>query len=315
MAKSKIRGFRQASVKETRELSKLPWVRDEALSDRMFEARILPDGRVLLFVADGEKAALYPSRESLEKLVKEANAEAAKGPFDPAKELLPPLDDFLRDVEAHALALGKVLRIPDDVLDRTVESIDLVDKAIARMRTAKRMTPEVFTPLVAYVGEVMRLVCDGRWGKLPSTKKKQRAVYEPAEWAAYLAAQAPILQAARAAAEQAYSDAKARHASEHRACMEREAARDEASQAIAGLPAPKPLRYEEYEQHVDAAADEPVIWAHDQGLVQPVPAIVKTLVERSTYGSLRSAVQGRVMRYVIAKREAAASGGAGATPV
>jgi hypothetical protein len=83
---------------------------------------------------------------------------------------------------------------------------------------------------------------------------------------------------------------------------------------IASLPAPKPLRYEEYEVRIDAAADEPVIWAHDRGLVQPVPAVVKTLVERSTYGSLRGAVQGPLMRYLIAKREAAASGGAGAAP-
>jgi hypothetical protein len=61
MAKSKIVGFRQASVKEVRELSTLPWVRDDALSTRAFEARVLPDGRVLLFVCDGERAPLYRS--------------------------------------------------------------------------------------------------------------------------------------------------------------------------------------------------------------------------------------------------------------
>ena len=92
---------------------------------------------------------------------------------DPAKELLPPLDDFLRDVDKLASSLGKVLHIPEGALDRSVESLDAVHKAVGRVRIAKRMTPEVFTPLTAYLGEVMRLVCDGRWGRLPAAIKKR----------------------------------------------------------------------------------------------------------------------------------------------
>jgi hypothetical protein len=164
MASRKIPGFRTASVKEARELSKLPWVRDEALSSRGSEARVLPDGRVFLFVADDCPAALYPSRESLAEVCR-AGEEMAKGPaVDLTQTLLPPIADFLRDVEAHAKSVGQVLRIPDEALDFTEASLDAIDAALERIRpAAKRMTPEIVTPVIAYVGEVMRRVSGGHW--------------------------------------------------------------------------------------------------------------------------------------------------------
>ncbi len=173
MAARRVAGVRQLSKKETRELLKLPWVRDEALSDRVLEARVLPDGRVLLclsglgYLGDDDKGTLYPSREALAELQRRGAEEVAKGPADLTRTLLPPIDDFLRDVEAHAKSLGERIRIPDEVLDRTPASLDAVDAALKRIPKAKRMTPEVVTPLVAYVGFVMLGGCDGRWTKTP----------------------------------------------------------------------------------------------------------------------------------------------------
>jgi hypothetical protein len=159
---------RTVSVKEVRELSKLSWVRDEALSDRMSDARVLPDGRVLLFYADGAKGTLFPSRDALAEARREGEELVAKGGrVDPTPKLLPAIDDFLREVEAHAQNFGKVIGLPDGTLDRSVDSLDVAYKAVLRLRRAKRTTPEVFTPLTAYVGEVMRLVCDGQWTRSP----------------------------------------------------------------------------------------------------------------------------------------------------
>ncbi len=131
MASGRIPGLRQVSAKEARELSKLAWVHDEALSTRACEARVLPDGRVLMYLADGERANLFPSRASAQEAHQrylEARREAAehsrRGAVDPSLTLLPPIDDFLRDVEAHAKSLGPRLQIPDDVLDGTPESLD-----------------------------------------------------------------------------------------------------------------------------------------------------------------------------------------------
>jgi hypothetical protein len=152
-------------MKETRELSQLAWVPDEALSTRGSEARVLPDGRVLLILRGHGSGTLYPSREPLAKMQREIAQEIARGPVDPCLTLLPPIDDFLRDVEAHAKSLGPRLRIPDDVLDGTPESLDAVDKALKRIPWAKRQVPDLVTPLVAYLGEVMRRGSDGRWSK------------------------------------------------------------------------------------------------------------------------------------------------------
>jgi hypothetical protein len=231
------------------------------------------------------------------------------GAFDPAKELLPPLDEFLRDVEKHAKGLGKVLRIPDEALDRSVESLDLVDKAVGHVRIAKRMTPEVFTPLTAYLGEVMRLVCDGRWGRLPAAIKKRRPVYDPAEYATWAAAENAALRAAGAVAHKAMTEALARPGDRaaQRAFDKAQQALDSAS-APSTTPLPTLLRWEEYEEPIDGHEYEPVIWAHDRVPVHPVAFLVRTLMERSTYGTLRTAVDGGLARYLIKKREAAATG-------
>ncbi len=164
--------MRQASPKEVRELLKLAWVRDEELSDWKTDARLLPDGRVLLYIGEGERGALYPSRELLaevkregEKMMAQFQEKQAKGLLNPVTELLPPIDDFLRDVEALASSLGPRLRIPAEVLDGTPESLDAVDKALKRIPWAKRQVPDLVTPLVAYLGEVMRKGSGGRWSK------------------------------------------------------------------------------------------------------------------------------------------------------
>ncbi len=91
-----------------------------------------------------------------------------KGPVDVARTLLPPIDDFLRDVEALASSLGPRLRIPDELLDGTPESLDAVDEALKRIPWAKRQVPDLVTPLVAYLGEVMRRGSGGRWSKSQS---------------------------------------------------------------------------------------------------------------------------------------------------
>jgi hypothetical protein len=169
MAAGKMPGVRQASAKEVRELLKLAWVRDEPLSAaiRGTDARLLPDGRVLLYSGEGERGTVYPSRAALEEMQRRCLEDLAKGPVDLTRALLPPIDDFLRDVEAHAKSLGERIRVPDEALDRTPASLDAIDAALRRIPKAKRETSEIVTPLVAYVGFVMLRGCDGRWTKAP----------------------------------------------------------------------------------------------------------------------------------------------------
>jgi hypothetical protein len=179
MAEGKIPGVRNLSKKEARELLKLPWVVDEALSDPTYETRVLSDGRVLHVLRADGSVQFYPSREALEEMNRrcaETRREAAKGPINPMRTLLPPVADFLRDVEAHAKSLGPRLGIPDDVLDFTPASLDAVDKAQKKIPWAKRQVPDLVTPLTAYVGEVLRKGSGGRWTGSPRPGKTEPVV-------------------------------------------------------------------------------------------------------------------------------------------
>jgi hypothetical protein len=127
------------------------------------DARLLDDGRVLLVYEDG-RGVLYPSYAALDEMLSEVEALAAKGPVDLIRELLPPADEFIRDIDTHAANLAARLRLPKEALDGTVESLHAVDKGIRRVKADNRMTPEIVTPLVAYIGEILRRACDdGRW--------------------------------------------------------------------------------------------------------------------------------------------------------
>jgi hypothetical protein len=267
MASGKIPGVRTISHKQVLELSKLPWTRDEELSTGGFEARLLPDGRVLMVLPLGGSGTLYPSREPLAKMLREMAESSANGPVDHARILLPPIDDFLRDVEAHAKSLGPRLRIPDEVLDGTPESLDAVDKALKRIPWAKRQVPDLVTPLVAYLGEVIRKGTGGQWIK-PSTttRKRQVPVYDPAELAAW--------QEAGAVGQRAFTAAQEKLGGGSSPAMFE--AYEKAVEAT-GVPEPKPIRFDVIEEFISSPKEvriyDPVeLMAHDAAKrrVQPI---------------------------------------------
>ena len=282
-------GVRQASPREVRELLKLAWVRDEELSDRKTDARLLPDGRVLLFWGEGEKGTLYPSREALAEVNRECAEMMAKPPVDPCLTLLPPIDDFLRDVEAHAKSLGPRLRIPDDVLDGTPESLDAVDEALKRIPWAKRQVPDLVTPLVAYLGEVMRKGCRGWWTKAPTTQKRRVAVFDPAEMAAWSPAYHAAALASNEAAERAGVEARARRASKSDVASAINAARSAAYDEI-NRTKPEPIRIDVIQEPIRGNENEPMIAASGGRLFQPFASVFIPMIEPSKRVPLRSSV-------------------------
>jgi hypothetical protein len=290
MAKGKIPGFRQASVKEARELSKLPWVRDDALS-HMPEARLLPDGRVLLWVADGERGPLYPSRAAAEEMNRqlvEMERETAKqaagvSPRVGPQTLLPPIDDFLRDVEAHAKSLGARIKVAGEALDGSVASLAAVDKALKRIPRAERPVADLVTPLVAYVGEVMRKASGGRW--LKTSHKHQVARCDPDELLAQWAAKRKLQPIAIAAGDKAKAEAKARGAS----AEDVEAAYFSALRAIQEqVPGLKSYRIEDREDH------KPVVVASNGQSFDPFGDVFIWMVEPSKRNSPRATVEARL---------------------
>jgi hypothetical protein len=198
--KKKANEWGMQRVSGLREYLKLPV--DHELSKGMGgEVRILPDGRVLYTLGAIRGGTTWPSREVFTEYRRRQDEEAAKGPVD-STTLLPPIDDFLRDVEAHAKSLGPRLEIPDEALDHTVASLGAVDKALKRIPLAERPVPDLVTPLVAYVGEVLRRASGGRWINPPPTYKVRTPVFDPAELAAWREAEAVGQRAFTAAQQQ-----------------------------------------------------------------------------------------------------------------
>jgi hypothetical protein len=243
---------------------------------------VLPDGRVLLFVGEGERAPLYPSRESLAEMQRQCEA-MPKGPVDPTLTLLPPIDDFLRDVEAHAKSLGPRLHILDDALDGSVASLDAVDKALKRIPLAERPVADLVTPLVAYVGEVLRRASGGRWIKRPPTYTVRTPVFDPAELAAWREAEA-VGQRTFTAVQQ-----QGRGGSSPEAF---EAARK--AREATGVREPKPIRYDMAEQTRTDGLNEPLITASNGQSFHPFADVFLPMVEPNKRPPLRATVETRL---------------------
>jgi hypothetical protein len=295
MANGKIPGVRNVSKKEASELLKLPWTHDEALSTDTWEARILADGCVLLYwpvLADG---TLCPSREAAKEMKRgydetkrEAIEQFRTGFPDPCLTLLPPVDDFIRDVEVHAKSLGPRLRIPADVLDYTPSSLDAVDKALKRIPWAKRQVPDLVTPLVAYLGEVIRRGCGGQWTKIPATtREREVSVYDPVELAAYDATRQRVSQAAVAAAQKAADEARARRASAAEVSRALQAAHGAVYQEIWTLGL-KPIGTDVIKETINDHENEPMIAASRGRLFQPFASVFIPMIEPSKRVPLRS---------------------------
>jgi hypothetical protein len=248
--------------------------------------RILPDGRVLYKLGAIRGGTTWPSREVFTEYQRRQDEEAAKARSapHPAVALLPPIDDFLRDVEAHARSLGPRLRIPRELLDGSVASLGVVDKALKRIPRAERPVADLVTPLVAYVGEVLRRASGGRWIKVPPTYTGREPVYDPAELAAWQAALA-VHQRAFTAAQQ-----KGRGGSSPEMW---EAAR-KAMEATGVTQPPKPIRFEVKEYPSTGAMNEPLIMASNGQSFNPFSDLFTWMVEPSKRPPPRATVETRL---------------------
>jgi hypothetical protein len=258
---------------------------DPELSKPGEEVRVLPDGRVLWKNTGLRGVREWPSREAYVQWWKEAKEERSLGPAD----LLPPIDDFLRDVETHARALGPRLNIPDEALDGTVASLTAVDKALTRIPLGERPVPDLVTPIVAYVGEVVRRASGGQWSKPPPTYKMREAVYAPGEYEAWLTAKAALAPIAEAAGKRAEAEARARRASAKDVRLAIRTAQDDLYREI-NAKEPKPLRYDMVE-HPTRDANAPYVTMSNGRNYDPFVDVSIRMIEPSKRPPLRDCVE------------------------
>jgi len=117
-------------------------------------------GALLLF--DNGKGRLYESIDELRAMIAEVEREARSGPRSVCRDM-PQGQDFAEQVPELVRQLATLLKIEPAELDGTAASLDKVDEGIHRLRPQKLLSPEVFAPLTAYVGEVIRSATQGRW--------------------------------------------------------------------------------------------------------------------------------------------------------
>lgn len=121
----------------------------------------LVNGGALLLFENG-KGRLYESRSELRAILHELEREARRGPKSVC-HALPQGEKFAEQVPELVHKLATLLKVELALLDRTEVSLDEVDKGLRRLRPQKILTPEVFAPLTAYVGEVIRNATQGQW--------------------------------------------------------------------------------------------------------------------------------------------------------
>jgi hypothetical protein len=121
----------------------------------------LADGGVLLLFDEGN-GRLYESKSELQAMMAEGERRAARGPESLCHDF-PQGQAFAEQIPQLVRQLAKELKLDPAQLDGSEKSLDKVDKALWRMDTERALSTEVFAPLTAYVGEVLRKATQGRW--------------------------------------------------------------------------------------------------------------------------------------------------------
>jgi hypothetical protein len=136
----------------------------------------LLDGRVL-HISWGS-ANIYSSVEEVCDLLKLVKAIAARGRQHPLEEAFPRGYGFIEAVPRLLAALPGKLDVNAGALNRSVVSLELIDKAARRLGGQQCLDDSaILAPIVAYTGEVVRQETGGRWViRNPGAEGKWQAV-------------------------------------------------------------------------------------------------------------------------------------------
>ncbi len=172
MTKEKSSRARALSAKQAQKLIQSSgWSIDNDLNARVPESIYYVaavyshlDGQVLVVLNDGV-GRLYNSREDWLSLLASVE-ETIRNPRRPVHFLdgrLPQGRDFARIAPSLVEQLARELDIPLEQLDGSRASLELVDQMIHQKEPDESLASEIFAPLVAYIGEVVKSSTDLEW--------------------------------------------------------------------------------------------------------------------------------------------------------
>lgn len=149
---------------EARELLKEgSWTPDPEFASGSGDAFVSDQGELLLFQHRG-KSILYESRQALMNWREEFRKQPP--PTHVLEGLLPQGPQFIEAVPGLVDELADKLGLARETLDGSLESLEVVEKALnTKIRPRKRILeiPNLFAAIVAYTGEVARKLTNGRW--------------------------------------------------------------------------------------------------------------------------------------------------------
>lgn len=123
-----------------------------------------PDGKILLTMDYGVgPGTMYESEESLKAILNEPDIR--KDGEHQLANLIPDDKEFLKQKEIYIQDLANQLNIPIEKLDRSLNSLRLIDRMYKKKPPANKI--EFFNKdylyLIAYLGEVYRKEVGGEW--------------------------------------------------------------------------------------------------------------------------------------------------------
>jgi hypothetical protein len=172
---------RAVSAKKVRELlADRQWVKDEDFTQQMatFFKRLPSepvyrhsDGRILHVFRD-EHGNLFESSENFVLLLQSLKEMAGK---PRSSHILAGRlvygEDFIQHVPELIDQLAALLKIPTDKLDKSMDSLTVVETQVKRLGRAKCIEAPIFAGLVAYMGEVII-------AQLPQSQWQMRVSYQ-----------------------------------------------------------------------------------------------------------------------------------------
>jgi hypothetical protein len=109
------------------------------------------------------RGGVYPTRAEFDHFIAAAEEAMRRGHQHILKGRLLYGEDFIDHIADLINELANRLALDMSQMDKTFQSLVLVDAKVKRMGRKKAQEPPVFSGLVAYVGEVMRLDIQGKW--------------------------------------------------------------------------------------------------------------------------------------------------------
>lgn len=136
------------------------------------------DGRTMhLYAGMDSEGTFYLTRERLVEKITRVRAAMARGTHHMLEGHFLYGEDFPQHVPALLDQIPALFKVPREALDHSWESLDLLTRKVKHLGRKRALEPQYFAPIVAYIGECIRVQVKGEWLMVQSWQ--HQAIWEP----------------------------------------------------------------------------------------------------------------------------------------